>query len=253
MSPDEYVLYILQKYAVQTGSNSPAESNARLIIPQLRQWAGSYLVDVFYSGSYAKGTGVLGSADIDIFISLHPSTPQSLGEIYESLFQQASAQGWNPKRQNVSIGITYNGVKIDLVPGKVQSGQINYHSLYVRRRSSWTQTNVKLHIDEVIKSRRVNEIRAIKIWRNLHKLDFFSFYLELSLMNALAYKPTTTVAQNVITALEYLESSFPTARVLDPANTNNVISDGLTAAEKKAIADQARLSRQATNWNQIIW
>jgi hypothetical protein len=105
----------------------------------------------------------------------------------------------------------------------------------------------------VINSRRVNEIRAIKIWRNLHKLDFFSFYLELSVMNALAYKPTTTVAQNVITALEYLESSFPTARVLDPANTNNVVSDDLTIAEKNAIATQAKSSRQAPYWEQIIW
>jgi hypothetical protein len=72
-------------------------------------------------------------------------------------------------------------------------------------------------------------------------------------INALAYKPTTTLAQNVITVLEYLESTFPAARVIDPANTNNIISNDYTAAEKRAIAEQAKHSRQAATWEQVIW
>jgi hypothetical protein len=40
--------------------------------------------------------------------------------------------------------------------------------------------------------------------------------------------------------------------VVDPANTNNIISDDLTVAERariKAAADQAL---KATDWNQIV-
>jgi hypothetical protein len=41
--------------------------------------------------------------------------------------------------------------------------------------------------------------------------------------------------------------------VIDPANTNNVISDDLTAPEKKKIADQAANSRNEPYWEQVLW
>ena len=253
MTPDEYVSAVLRRYVIPTGPYSQAEQNAKAITPVINQWAGAYLVETFFSGSYAKGTGVLGSTDIDIFISLSSSISYSLGQIYNGLFDLASSKGWVPRRQNVSIGVSYNGAKIDLVPGRVQTGYYNYHSLYLNRQDSWTQTNVKLHIDRISQSNRIDEIRAIKIWRNLHNLEFPSFYLELTVLNALSGRSTSNLAQNVLAVLHYLETSFQTARVEDPANTNNIISQDLTAAEKWAIAEQARRSRQASNWEQIIW
>lgn len=253
MTPDEYVSAVLSRYVIPTGPYSQAEQNAKAVNPAIKQWAGTYLADLFFSGSYAKRTGVLGSTDIDLFISLSSSIPYSLGQIYNGLFDLASSKGWMPRRQNVSIGVTYNGTKIDLVPGRVQTGSYNYHSLYLNRQNSWTQTNVKLHIDRVANSKRIDEIRAIKIWRNLHNLEFPSFYLELTVLDALYSRSTSTLAQNVLSVLHYLETSFQTARVVDPANTNNIISQDLTAAGKWAIAEQARRSCQASTWEQIIW
>jgi hypothetical protein len=39
---------------------------------------------------------------------------------------------------------------------------------------------------------------------------------------------------------------------MDPANTNNVISDDLTAAEKAKVVAAARQALAATDWNQIV-
>ena len=253
MTPDEYVAQVLRKYAVQTGPNSPAERNGNAIKPAIKQWAGQSLVDISFSGSYAKGTAVSGTTDIDLFISLSSSTPGDLRDIYEGLFQYASRQGWLPGRQNVSIRITYGGTKIDLVPGRIQAGYQNYHSLYRSKKGSWTQTNVTLQIDTVRKSRRTDEIRAIKIWRNLHGLDFPSFYLELTVIDALYRRPANTLADNVLEALKYIANSLPSARVVDPANSNNIISDDLTNSEKQTIALQASRSLQEPNWAQVIW
>ncbi len=253
MTPDEYINNVLQKYVVPTGPYSPAEQNANIIIPAIRRWASGYLEGIFFSGSYAKGTGVSGSADIDIFISLASTTPNTLGDNYTNLFNFASGQGWMPRRQNVSIGVTYNNTKIDLVPGRVQTGFQNFHSIYLNRQNSWQQTNVKLHIDKVVQSNRIKEIRAIKIWRNLHGLDFPSFYLELTVLAALSGKPISTLAQNVISVFEYLQAPFPTVKVEDPANTNNFVSNDLTLAGKQTIAAQARRSQYAGYWSQIIW
>ncbi len=191
--------------------------------------------------------------DVDLFVSLSSETPETLREIHESLYRRALEAGWSPRRQEVSIGICYDDVSLDLVPGKIRSGYQNVHSLYRRKTDSWTQTNVSLHIDTVGDSGRTREIRALKIWRDLHHLDFPSFYLELVVIEALRYQRLDHLAANVVRALSYMGSSLADTRIVDPANTNNIISDELTTSEKAAIALQARLSAADRDWGRVIW
>jgi hypothetical protein len=250
MSGDQYVQAVLRRYAV----NSVAAKNAAEgVAPAVRAWAGAQLSSLCYSGSFAKGTANNLSTDVDLFISLKADTRGTLKQIYDSLYTRATEQGWSPVCRNVSIGASYGGVKLDLVPGKIQTGYQNYHSLYKRKVDGWTQTNVKLHIDTVSQSGRVNEIRAVKIWRDLHGLPFPSFFLELVVMEALKGKSTSNLAQNVLTALRYIDAFLPTIRILDPANTNNLISDDMTQAEKTSVAARARASAAMRYWKDIIW
>ncbi len=248
MTADEYISQILAKHTV----TSTAEIYYGLLEPYLRVWAGPYLSRIFISGAYAKGTAIKSSSDIDIFISFKSHYP-NLNEMYESLYQYVLNQGWAPRKQNVSIGIQYAGAKIDLVPGRIQDGYLNYHSLYKSKQGSWTQSNIDLHISTVRNSQRAREIRAIKIWRNLHNLEFPSFYLELVVIEAIKYQPTTALSQNVLKALTFISESITTSRILDPGNTNNVISDDLTFTQKYAFSTAAANSLRATDWNQIIW
>lgn len=179
MTADRYVESILAKYEVARGPTSPAERLGAVVAGPVRTWAGQQLNALQYSGSYAKETGVHGVSDVDVFISLKSDTTNTLKELYDSLYSLAQQQGWSPRQQNVSVGVTVNGTRGDLVPGKVQAGYQNYHSLYLRRRDSWTQTNVSLHVDTVHNSGRLREIRVVKIWRMLHGLDFPSLVLFL--------------------------------------------------------------------------
>ncbi|MCI0617790.1 nucleotidyltransferase domain-containing protein, partial [bacterium] len=201
MTNDEYILSVLQRYVIPTGPYSLAEQSANSLKPYLRNWASPYLSDLFFSGSYAKGTGVKGSTDIDIFISLSSNHPSNLADIFNSLYSVAQRQSWNPRRQNVSIGIQYTGQKIDLVPGKIQAGSQNYHSIYKSKANTWTQTNVALQTQTVRDSGRINEIRAIKIWRNLRNLDFPSFFLELAVIQSLHGRSRSALADNVWEAI----------------------------------------------------
>lgn len=253
MTADEYIRWVLSRYEVPRGPFSQTELVAAQLKPALTLWAGTALSQIALSGSYAKGTGVKGTTDIDLFISLKADTPGTLKDIYESLFSFASAKGWGPRRQNVSIGVTGGGVAIDLVPGRIQSGYQNYHSLWRHRKDAWTQTNIALQISTVQASGRIEEIRALKVWRQNHALDFPSFYLELTVLNALYRKPQGQLADNVLSALSYLGESFATARVVDPSNSNNIVSDDLTAAEKKAIVEQAKQSYKESSWASVLW
>ncbi len=250
---DAYVRATLARYVVPTGPNAPVVQAAQALVLVVQAWAQPYLLDIQYSGSCAKGTGVQGGHDLDLFISLNHQAPMSLKEIYWHLVQYLQANGWNPRPQNVSVGVTWNGTQVDLVPGKKQAGATTDHSLYKRKADTWIQTNIDQHVNLVKNSGRTTEIRAVKLWRRLRGLDFPSFYLELTVIDALHQRPTTQPAGNVIAALQYIEQHLPSARVMDPANSNNEVSDELTAAEKRALAAEAGRSWRLPNWNQIIW
>jgi hypothetical protein len=253
MTPDEYVESILAKYEVPRGTTSPAERLGSAIAGPLRNWAGQQLNALEYSGSYAKGTGVHGVSDVDVFISLKSDTTNTLKDIYNSLYALAQKQGWSPTQQNVSVGVTLNGTRGDLVPGKVQADYQNYHSLYLRKSDSWTQTNVALHVDTVRNSDRLREIRAVKIWRMLHGLDLPSLYLELFVIESLSGRSRASLADNVLYALRRIGTSFATSRIVDPSNTNNILSGELTKQEKEHIAAVAAQSATQPYWGTIIW
>src|SRR2546428_9221203 len=134
MTGDQYFEAVLAKYQVARGPNSPAERLGSTVAGPLGTWANKYLSGLQYSGSYAKETGVRGVSDVDVFISLKSETPGTLNDVYNQLYRFANDQGWSPRPQNVSIRVTINGTLGDLVPGKIQAGRQNYHSLYLRKR-----------------------------------------------------------------------------------------------------------------------
>jgi hypothetical protein len=49
-----------------------------------------------------------------------------------------------------------------------------------------------------------------------------------------------------------LRDSFTAAHFVDPANTNNVISDELTMADKQRIAAAGKVARETPYWENII-
>jgi hypothetical protein len=252
MTPDEYVLSVVSRYRLPTGPQSQAYSAAQKIYPLIKEWAGGCLLEVSFSGSYAKGTGIKGSTDLDLFISLDPSTPHTLKQIYDGLHSFLDKQGLAPRAQNVSIAVKFLGLSVDLVPGRKQPGNTNDHSLFKNRTQTWTQTNVQTHIDLIQNSGRLNEIRAIKIWRSLHQLNFPSFLLELTVLDTLSGKNKDQPSTNVVTVLQYLRDTFPNSRILDPANSNNIVSDDTSPTEKAAISRAAGQSLRS-NWNEVIW
>ena len=115
-----------------------------------------------------------------------------------------------------------------------------------------------MHIDDVSKSGRTNEIKLLKIWRELNKLEFPSIYLEyLMIKNILLNKSTDTnnLADNVSYTLSELarDNGNPLySKVDDPANTTNVLSELLSQTEKTEIINAAKVATQS-NWNQVFY
>ena len=241
----------MAREAVDVSSTSPVLGARRLLIPILTEWAGSQLRGVKASGSFAKGTANLSGTDLDLFISLLSDTTGTLKEIYTRLNNRLKEKGFTPRQQDVSINIPVGAYRVDLVPAIHQGGSGEFHSLYKRRSNTWILTNIDTHIATVRNSGRADEIRLIKLWRDQKRLDFPSFYLELVVIAALS-GARGSLSENVMTVVRYLTDKFPTARFVDPADSNNIVSDDLSVAQRATIAAEASRALSATNWSQIV-
>jgi tRNA nucleotidyltransferase (CCA-adding enzyme) len=248
---EQHLRAVLARYQVDTGLYSPVRAVQAPLDPVIRKWAGQYLVEIRPSGSFAKGTAVSGGTDIDIFVSLTSALTTPLNQIHETLLTALSNAGYATRRQNVSVGITVNGYKVDVTPARRQAQNGNYHSLWSNKTGSWLQTNVNEHCRVVSGSGRLDEIRLMKIWRNRHGLDWPSFYLELFVINALHGARQNNLQANMLTVLRAVADSISRTRLIDPANTNNVVSDTLTA-QGKATLSQAARNALNNPWNVVF-
>lgn len=250
MSNDIYLSNIIQKYQV----NRPVvESRLVHICQKLQSWAGNALVSIEFSGSLAKGTAVNISSDADIFVSLSSTLNMSLADIYESLYHAFNDRQYNVRKQNVSIGIEFNGYKVDLVAGRRISQYGNDHSLYFKENNTWTKTNIRNHVSLINSSTRKNEIKLLKIWKSLHGIKFPSIFLELIVIESLHGRHSLSLERNVEHVLMYLCNNINHVKIIDPSNSSNIISDSLSNAEKNIIRSHATHAVNENQWNKVVW
>lgn len=253
MTADQYVNAIVEKHRL---SDTLDNYTSIYVVSPLKKiisnWAGVCLCETKLSGSRAKGTAIDLSTDLDLFISLSSTTQNSLEEIYNSLYNRMLEERISVRKQNVSIGVTYQGKKVDLVPAKRQGQYGNDHSLYRRKAGSWTKTNIDTHISRVRQSGRITEITALKIWRENHNLEFPSIYLECFAIDSLYGRSLNAPADNIMHLLRDIRDNIQTRRVIDSANTNNILSEELTQMEKKDLSNAAQQSLLAPYWEEII-
>ncbi|MDR2697395.1 MAG: hypothetical protein LBB40_02845 [Holophagales bacterium] len=253
-----YIEEINKKYQLPAGIDKMTKEKVYDPITQhIKSWAyrNDYsLADIKLSGSRVKGTAVSLAPDIDIFICLASSNTETIRNIYNSLYSYFATRSSSYRKKNISIGLTFSGINVDLIPGQKRGQSEGDHSLYKSKQDAWTQTNIDKHIRLVKTSNRIPEIVAAKIWRYCNRLSFPSILLELVIIEALKNKGTTDRDKNFMSLLGYLKDNIQMARIIDPANPNNVISeDIITSAQKRKIAEAARESLNKKYWKEILW
>lgn len=247
-----YLISVVKKYSISSEDCSNLISKIKPLYREIRKWGNDSLLRIMPSGSFAKGTVIRGTVDIDLLISFKNQTPYTLEVLFESLYEYFN-QNYFAKKQNVSIGIVYQGMKIDLVPAKKMPNATYPHSIYVSKYGTWTKTNIHKHISLIKKSPHKNVIKLLKIWRELHRVDFPSFLLELVVLEALKGKGGIAIDKRFLMVLKYLVEKFRYNKIYDPANTNNVVSDIISNEEKDVVIHAALASYNSRYWENIVW
>jgi hypothetical protein len=252
LTVDQYAASIVEKYHVDADTGSPAHHAADEILPLLKQWGKEYLLGLTLSGAYAKNTAITLSSHVDVLIALNPVPNMEMKKIFWSLFEFLTDQDLRPHTRNVSIQVQKGDHAIDLIPA-YRDGARSGNVLFNKKSGAAVHTDVARHLHLVANSGRQQEICALKIWRERNTLDFPSLYLELTVLHALETGRFGQLADNILAVLRYLSAHFEQASVRDPANPENILSNDLSAGDKKAIAKAARSALYDENWKRILW
>lgn len=232
-----------------------------LLKADLQKWASTCFTSILNSGSRAKGTAISIASDVDYLVSLSSdcnATNGGLKGIYNSLHTNLKGKYNSVRKQNVSFRIKIGDLEVDITPARKQPGTKDDHWLYISKLDTWKQTNIQKHINDISGCGRLNEIKLLKIWRELNGLDFPSIYLEYLTVSVLLgrSKDASMLAYNFIFLLRELAkdtNNTLNSRIVDPANSNNILSDLLTLTEKKTIVSKAKISAGQQYWRDIVW
>jgi len=208
----------------------------------------------YYGGSYGKDTIIREKYDLDIIAYWPKDTKYTIEEIYNSVGMQLQKR-WNyVNSKTVAWEINFEGgFHIDVVPGRALDYTFKEANLYRTDTGTTLKTSLKTHIDIIKDSGRRPVIRLMKLWRERRKVPFKkSFLLEIMTINGCNGISSSELPLQVERALQYICNNIETITIKDPANSNNSLSDDISATDKNYIKKAAQAALNAKSWNDVF-
>ena len=210
---------------------------------------GGWSPRFYYGGSYAKKTMIAAQFDLDVVVYFPAGTADGPRALYEAVERRLRGAGHAVLRHNVALRLQYTpGWHIDVVPGRALDESYEYANLWASEREATRQTSLKAHIAMARDGDR-DVIRLLKLWRCRNAAPVGSFVLELAAERG---RGTGTLAERFTRVLRVL-ARLPEVRLVDPANSANVVTDDLEWARKAAIAEAAEQALGAGSWDRVVW
>ena len=252
VSASEYLRNILAREAVDRSTGSPLAKIDSKIVALCTAWGSRDLMDVTIGGGYEKSMGNRSGISADYVVWIHAQSQRRIPEIYESMFAAFQRLDLAPIRRDVTLALNLGDLVVDLLPAKRLSLISDIHEIYSTRRAAAITTNLHQHVLDSHDAGWHEEMRILKLWRDQNGLDFPSYYLELATRAALRRRLSGALADNVWAALGFFERLLVPRAMLDPANAANIVSDELTAPQKRTIALAAAAARSGRPWSEIV-
>ncbi len=224
MKPNDYLKAVLDAQTLDEDGPELKELRARRdeIEALLRKEFGSS-PSIRYAGSYAKGSMIKESYDLDI-VEYFPRDDSDAGETLKELYEntkkvlerQYSVQ---PKPSALRVlGKDQVDFHVDVVPGRFISEDSSDVYLYQSGvEKERLKTNIDVHVEHVKSSGAVDDIRLMKLWRTRHGVGLKTFILELAVIDVLD-GASGTLDERFVKVLKRIRDEPETIEVNDPAN-----------------------------------
>jgi hypothetical protein len=206
----------------------------------------------YYAGSYGKDTLIRASYDLDIVMYFPSAENRTLSDLFWGVHRTLVGSGLIVQPKTVALRLPYQGFHIDIVPGRAQDATFGYATLFKNTSPipSTMQTRLKVHIESIRNSGTRDFVRLAKPRNVRQKLSWPTFPLEQTVITALVGKRKDDLSTGFVTILEFIRDRITGLRLLDPANTNNVIE--LSMPLRTAVRVAAVRSLAGT-WEQAVW
>ncbi len=245
MTPEQFLKELLETQDLNPEQERLLEAHKTEVTDFLRVEFGDAPV-IKYAGSREKGTMICDKYDLDIVCYFPSSDTRTLREIREDVSARLSEKYLiEPKAsavriKNLNDASTPNDYHIDVVPGRFIEGtkDVFLHVAYGDKERM--QTNLKTHIDHIVNSGCVPVIRLAKLWACRNDLAIKTFVLELFVVQSLSgSRNKDKLKESFLEVLRSFKDEFTTTQLVDPANTNNVVSRLVSSSEKFSVAQAA--------------
>jgi hypothetical protein len=235
-------------------------SKSREIKTDLLEKYKGQIYNPFNSGSYKKATAVNIKFDIDVIVPFKKDEADTLETIFNNVFEyfnndykKKDSTLLSVKKQKVSVGLEFlvdeHMLYLDIVPGREineyeKDGDLNLFvndTMGLFKKSTYLKSNIKKQIDKIRENSEARDsIKFLKIWKRCNNISVKSFFLELITIKSVEEHtgdlPSEYWAKLKYT-LEYIRDEIETVSLVDPGNTNNIVSDSLNTNEKKDLSN----------------
>jgi hypothetical protein len=206
----------------------------------------------YYGGSFGKKTMIAAQFDLDVVMYFPVVAADGPEKLYGAVERRLRAAGHHVARHNVALRLRYTpGWHIDVVPGRALDETYEYADLYASETGGARRTSLKRHIALARNGDR-DVIRLLKLWRWRNAVPAGSFVLELAAARARRGVESGTLEERFAAVLRFLAERFVEARLVDPANPENVVSDDIEWGRRVEIAEAAQQALSGP-WSRVVW
>jgi hypothetical protein len=204
----------------------------------------------YFGGSFAKKTAIAAQFDLDVVVYF-PCDASAPSLLYDSVEARLRTAGHTVVRHNVALRLQYTpGWHVDVVPGRALDDSYEYADLWANDWGGTRQTSLKAHIALARDGDR-NVVKLLKLWRWRNQVPVGSFVLELAAARAL--RDCSGSLEERLAGVLALLARLETVRLVDPANSANVVTDDLEWPRKQAIAAAAaRALSSIPFWDRVL-
>lgn len=261
-TPADYLNRCLDTYAMRHIEHQVSFYREKRDVVQKaleQKYKGRLAGHIIYSGSVAKSTEINIKYDVDLIVPFRYDAFPNLEDMSKDIlryFQKEFNDVHNlpPRDQRVSVGLTFAKpgatISMDIVPGRETKrdsyGSERYLNLYDSEDKRYFQTNISKQIMAIQQSdpNVRNIIRLLKIWKHhQNRKALKGFILELLVIRAFkdaGDKAPSGLWPQLEMTLRYIRDNIEVARLVDPGNGNNIVSDLIPGHTKTELANSMR-------------
>jgi hypothetical protein len=179
--------------------------------------------------------------------------PYSLEDLFDKTGRILQSKWTTVQKKHVGWQIPFDGdFHIDVIPGKFSSTNGDYAYIFYSETNGRFKTSIEIHTDYVLNSHRQNIIKLLKLWKIRKQVPIKTFILEGLIIEGCKGMARINLEPQLISALNFIETNILSIKLIDPANTNNVITDDLNYNQKYQIKQMANWALNTQSWGEVF-